>query len=132
MAFGSFSRSAKWEGPSLTKILKTLDKSNLLIVKSGIRSAALLVRKEAKEIAETFKVSGDYKKAIKFRIKASIRRKEVVARIGIMKGDKVMKYARKVENRHKVYTRLEKTQKTPVRNEFKIGINKYLDKLKIK
>ena len=124
-----FGKSIKYSGPSLNKIIKKLEKNNINMVKESIRESVKVVRKEAREIAPV--VSGKYRKAIRLSVRSNVRRGEVTGRVGIRRGDPVMKYAKLVERKHNIYTRLEKTQATPVRKTFEIGIRKYFNKLKI-
>lgn len=120
----------KWRGPTLKKIFNKLEKKNLDMIKIPMRNSAKLVRSQAREDAPV--VSGAYRKSIGLSVRTNKRAGLVVAKVGIPFGHEVLKYARKVENKHHIYSRLEKTQEKPVRNEFGRGLQSFFNKLRIR
>lgn len=118
-----------WRGPTFKKIFNKLEKKNLDMLKIPMRNSAKLVRAQARQDAPV--VSGAYRKSIGLSVRANKRSGLVVAKVGIPYGHEVLKYARKVENKYHIYSRLEKTQEKPVQNEFSRGLNSYFNKLRI-
>jgi hypothetical protein len=109
--------------------MRTLEKKNIDLVKSGMRSSAKLVRAQAKEDAPV--LTGAYKRAIKHSVRSSRRAGWVIAKVGIPRGSDVMKYAGRVESKYSIFSRLEKTQHKAVNNEVRRGIIKAINKIRI-
>ena len=120
----------KWRGPTLQKIFRQLEKKNMDMIKIPMRNSAKMVRAQAREDAPV--VSGAYRKSIGLSVRANKRAGLVVAKVGIPYGHEVLKYARQVENKYHIYTRLEKTQDKPVQNEFARGLQSFFNKLRIR
>ena len=120
----------KWRGPTLQKIFRKLEKKNMDMIKIPLRESAKLVQKQAKDDAPV--VTGAYKKAIKRSVRTNRRSGFAFAKVGIKRGDPVMKYAGNVEQKHYTFTILEKTQEKPVRALFNQGLNKFFNRLRIR
>ena len=114
----------------LNKIFNKLEKRNMDMVKIPMRNSAKMVRVQAREVAPV--VTGAYRKAIGLSVKSNKRSGLVVAKVGIPYGHEVLKYARQVENKYHIYSRLEKTQEKPVQREFVQGLNSYFSRLRIR
>lgn len=115
---------------NLNKVIKEIEKSNMKMIKDSLRDSAKIVKKRAKE--ESPVVTGAFKKAIRHSVKGKVKIGEAQAQVGIFKNSPVMKYARKVENKHRIFRTLEVTEKKPVTNAFVLGLRKYWNKKRIK
>jgi len=122
-------KNISYSGPSLKKVLRVLEKKNIALAKPAVRSSTKLVRTQAKEDAPV--VSGRYRKSIRHSVRTNTRAGEVVGKVGIRLGDPVMKYAPMIEKKYFVFTRLEKTQAKPVKQEFKSNIIKTINHIRI-
>ena len=99
------------------------------MIKEPLRNSSKFVQAQAKEDAPV--LTGAYRQAIRRSLKSNKRAGFAKAKIGIVTGNEVMKYARKIENRYFIFTRLEKTQKQPVEQEFKKGLTSFFSRLRI-
>lgn len=119
-------------GPTPSRVLFQISKEGFLMIKNPVVDSGKAIQKRAKEMALTFKKTGTYRKAIGRKTRALKKEGEISATIGINRNSPAIKYAKKVEVRHHIFTRLDHEFRRVVQSNLKKGLSTGLKRLKIK
>ena len=119
-------------GPTPDRILFKMSKEGFNAIKDPIKEAGIDVKSRARDIASGFQITGDYKRSIGRTLRARKREGKISVKVGIKYRSDAMVYARKVEAKHNVFTRLEYEFKHPVTSAVRKGIKIGLRSLRIR
>ena len=115
-----------------SRILFGLSRDGFNMIKQPIQDNGTLVRKRAKEMAQEFRKSGTYRRAIRKKSRSLKREGEISTTVGIITSSKAIAYAAKVEGKHRVFNRLDHEFRQPVEKDVKKGIRDGLRTYRVK
>lgn len=111
------------KGPSLKRVLKSIRKKDMQMVKAGLRDSSMLLKKDAQEMAPV--VTGEFRKSIRRQVRGRVKTGLAQAQVGVILSSPAWRYAAKVEKKHKLFRILEKTKPRPVRTIFIRAMNDF-------
>jgi hypothetical protein len=115
-----------------SRILLGLSKEGFKAIKDPIQESGKDVKKRAVEMADDFRKSGTYRRAIRRRSRSIKKEGEISTTVGIITSSKAIAYAAKVEHKHRVFNRLGHEFRQPVEIKVKKGIRTGLSTFRLK